>query len=193
MENKKVAILIYDGVYLLDFCGPQEIFYDTSDHKNEKIFDVILVAPNLLPIKAHTGTSIKPDFSIDNCPHPDILVIPGGDLELVEGNPLLGEWIQKTSDECIVTLSVCTGAFILAKLGMLDGLSATTWWGACRYLQKIYPQIKVSTSDRITDNGKIITTAGVSAGIDGSLYVISKLIDMETAKKTARYIEYVWK
>lgn len=193
MDPIKVAILIYDGVYLLDFCGPQEIFFDTMNEKNEKIFDVMLVAPTISPIKAHTGTTIVPDFSIDHCPVPDILVIPGGDLEIIDRNPLLGEWIQKNSLQSKITLSVCTGAFILAKLGMLDGLHATTWWGACEYLQKKYTQIKVSTKDRITDNGKIITTAGVSAGIDGALYVVSKLINKETAKKTARYIEYTWK
>jgi transcriptional regulator GlxA family with amidase domain len=191
-SKRFVAILLYEGVYLLDFCGPQEIFFDTILDNGAKAFEVALVAPSNAPIKAHTGSTITPDFSIINCPAPDILVIPGGNLELTESNTALGQWIRETSEKSTITLSVCTGAFILASLGILDGLKACTWFGATGYLQKKYPQIKVCPNERITDNGKIVTTAGVSAGIDGALYVVSKLINRETAKKTANYIEYNW-
>jgi len=187
----QVTILVYDGVYLLDFCGPLEVFYDTMiDEK--PAFEVILVAPTLNVIKSHTHTVIMPDFSIENAPQPDVLVIPGGDLAIGKSNPNVGQWILETSRNAKITMSVCTGAFILADLGMLDGLKATTWFGALGALQKKYPSIQVIKDHRITDNGAIITTAGVSAGIDGALYVVSKLINLETAKKTAQFIEYSW-
>jgi len=188
----KVAILVYQGVFLMDFCGPQEVFFDTQLDEDTKAFEVMLVAPSLDPIKAHTGTMITPDFSIQNAPQPDILVIPGGDLEIGINNPSLGQWILKTSKTSKITLSVCTGAFILASLGLLDNLRATTWYGATGYLQKRFPLVKVCPNDRLTDNGSIITTAGVSAGIDGALQVVSKLINPVIAKKTANYIEYNW-
>lgn len=187
----KVAILVYDGVYLLDFCGPLEVFHDTMLDKLPA-FEVILVAPTKHPIKSHTNTIITPDDSIDNCLKPDILVIPGGDLSIGQSNPKVGKWIQESALFAKITLSVCTGAFILAELGMLNGLKATTWYGALDHLQKKYPLIHVVKDQRITDNGSIITTAGVSAGIDGALHVVSKLINRETARKTAEFIEYSW-
>lgn len=188
----KVAIVIYEGVFLMDFCGPQEIFFDTLLDDETKAFDVFLVAPTMDPIKAHTGTKITPDFSIHLAPKPDILVIPGGDLEMGIKDPALGSWILHSVGLCKVTLSVCTGAFILASLGLLNGLRATTWYGATSYLQKKYPLVKVCPNDRLTDNGTMITTAGISAGIDGALKVVSKVISPVVAKKTANYIEYNW-
>ena len=187
----KVAILVYDGVYLLDFCGPLEVFHDTM-LDNSPAFEVMLVAPTIKAIKSHTNTRITPDFSIDTCPKPDILVIPGGDLSIGKSNPRIGKWIQEMSLSAKMIMSVCTGAFILADLGMLDGLKATTWYGAIEHLQKKYPRIQVVKNQRVTDNDTIITTAGVSAGIDGSLYIVSKLFGPDTAKITAEFIEYSW-
>ena len=187
-----VAILVYEGVYLLDFCGPLEIFYDAVLANNKKAFHVFLVAISKKTIKSHTGTEIIPDYTLETCPNPDVLVIPGGDLELSEKDPKMGKWILETSHKTQITLSICTGAFILASLGMLDHLKAVTWYGALGFLQIKFPKIQVQSDARITDNGKIITTAGVSAGIDGALHVVAKLINQETAIKTARYIEYVW-
>ena len=191
--KKKVAILIYEGVYLLDFCGPLEIFNDAMINDSTSAFDVYLVAPNMNPVKSHTNTTITPQYSVENCPQPDILVIPGGNLKLATENSKVAEWIKATSAKTEITMSVCTGAFILADLGMLNGLKATTWYGACSRLQKKYPEIFVQKDSRYTDNGKIITTAGISAGIDGSLYVVSKLFGKEVAKATAKYIEYDYK
>jgi transcriptional regulator GlxA family with amidase domain len=192
-EKRKVAILIYDGIYLLDFCGPLEIFNDTMLNDTTSAFEVYTVAPFNAGIRAHTNTVIIPTYSIDNCPKPDILVIPGGDLNLSKNNKKIYDWIKETSANSEITLSVCTGAFILADLGLLDGLDATTWYGATSRLQKLYPKIKVQSGKRYTDNGKIITTAGVSAGIDGALYLVGKLYGRETAFKTAKYIEYIYK
>jgi transcriptional regulator GlxA family with amidase domain len=193
LEKKKVAILIYDGIYLLDFCGPLEIFNDTMLDDTTFLFEVYTVAPFNSGIKAHTNTVIIPTYSIDDCPQPDILVIPGGNINLSKNNKKIGDWIKETSSKSEITMSVCTGAFILADLGLLDGLDAITWYGAASRLQKLYPKIKVQAGKRYTDNGKIITTAGVSAGIDGALYLVGRLYGKETAIKTAKYIEYDYK
>jgi transcriptional regulator GlxA family with amidase domain len=187
-----VLILIYDGIYLLDFCGPLEVFHDAMTQDNKPAFNTALIAKSLNPIKCHTGTVVTPNYSIDNCPVPDILVIPGGNLNFIQENKILGAWIKSVSLKTKFILSVCTGAFILAELGLLDGLNATTWFGAVKNLKEEYPKINVLSNKRVVDNGKIITTAGVSAGIDGALHVISKAYSIEIAKKTAEFIEYIW-
>lgn len=187
---KKVAILVYDGIYLLDFAGPLEIFNDASLANDTALFEVYLVSPDGNSVTSHTNTNFKPDYSFSNCPQPDILIVPGGNLNLTKNNPLAIEWITKTSSKCEIVMSVCTGAFILADLGMLDGMDVITWYGAADRLQKLYPKIKIQKGKRFTDNGKVITTAGVSAGIDGSLHIIEKLFGKEFAIRTAKYIEY---
>lgn len=185
----KVGILIYDGVYLLDFAGPLEIFNDTFINDTTSGFEVFLIAPDTNQIQAHTGTIIKPDYSIENCPEMDILVVPGGNLNLTKQNPKLANFIKTINETTQITMSVCTGAFILADLGLLDNLEATTWYGAKAGLQKRYPKVKIS-DNRFTDNGKIITTAGVSAGVDGALHVVERIYSKEIAEKTAKYIEW---
>lgn len=192
-KKKTVAILIYDGVYLLDFCGPLEIFNDAMINDSTAAFEVYLVAPTLAPIKSHTNTTITPQYSIENCPKPDLLVVPGGNLKLATENSSVADWIKSVSTQTEITMSVCTGAFILADLGILDGQKATTWYGATTRLQKKYPKILVQAGQRYTDNGKIVTTAGISAGIDGSLYVVGRLFGKEVARATAKYIEYDYK
>ncbi len=188
-KQYKVAILIYEGVYLLDFAGPLEIFNDAMENDTSSAFQVYLVSPDGKPIKAHTGTEITPQYSVMNSPQPDILVIPGGDLSLSTNNKAIATWITKTSESSMITMSVCTGAFILADLGILNGKEATTWFGAKKRLKKNYPDIKV-VDKRFTDNGKIVTTAGVSAGIDGAIHVVERLFGKEISEKTAKYIEW---
>ena len=191
-ENSKklnVCILIYNDVYLLDFAGPLELFYDTQLQDGNKAFDVFLVAPDNSKIKTHTGTIINPDFDITNCPVPDILVVPGGNLSLATDYPLVAEFIKNNSKNCKILMSVCTGSFILADLGLLDGKEVTTWYGAKDKLQKKYPKIKISNK-RFTDCENIITTAGISAGIDGSFYVVKKIYGEEIMNNTAKYIEW---
>ncbi|MBX3044700.1 MAG: DJ-1/PfpI family protein [Candidatus Kapabacteria bacterium] len=188
-KKLRVGILVYDDVYLLDFTGPLEVFFDTELEDGSKGFEVFLVAPENKNIRAHTGTLISPDYNIDNCPPIDILVVPGGNLNLSNQNPKVSDFILKTEKQCQILMSVCTGAFILADLGILNGKEATTWYGAKQNLQKKYPEIRISDS-RFTDNGKIITTAGISAGIDGSLYVVGRIFGEAIMKKTAKYLEW---
>jgi transcriptional regulator GlxA family with amidase domain len=192
-DKINVAILVYEGVYLMDFTGPQEVFYDSYSENKDHLFKVYTIS-EAKEIKAHCGLKISPDYDINNCPKPDILVIPGGELSLLKGNDKLKSWIIKTSGEAKTVISVCTGAFILADAGLLENQIVTTWHGAIEELQKIVPSAKAEKGVRYTDNGKIITTAGISAGIDGSLYVVSKYFGKEIASATAKYMDYeYWK
>lgn len=189
----KVLILVYDGVYLLDFCGPLEIFHDTVNESGQPAFEVSLVAPDKNAIHAHTGMPFHAMYDLETSPQADILVIPGGNLKLASQDPRIAQWILSQAQDAQIVLSVCTGAFILAEIGLLDGLKATTWFGATQGLQEKYPSIQVLAGERFVDNGKIITTAGVSAGIDGALHVVERLLGPTIAQKTAQFIEYDWK
>lgn len=190
IKPMNVAILIYEGIYMLDFTGPYEIFVDTYSKDGKPLFNAYTVAPGDSMIKAHSGLKVQADYSIKNAPQPDILVVPGGDLSLLKNNEPLKKWLIETANKSQIVVSVCTGAFILSSAGLLDGMEATTWYGAIDKLQELTPKAKVVKDKRITDNGKIITTAGVSAGIDGALYIVSRLFGKETAAATAKYIEY---
>jgi transcriptional regulator GlxA family with amidase domain len=132
-------------------------------------------------------------YDLETSPQADILVIPGGNLKLATQDPRIAQWILSQAQNAQIVLSVCTGAFILAEIGLLDGLKATTWFGATQGLQEQYPSIQVLAGERFVDNGKIITTAGVSAGIDGALHVVERLLGTTIAQKTAQFIEYDWK
>jgi transcriptional regulator GlxA family with amidase domain len=189
-----VAILIYEGVYLLDFTGPAEVFSDAYLENETQAFNVYTIAVDTNLIHTQTGLKIIPDYSILDFPKPDILVIPGGNPRLLKSDSALKNWIINNSKESKYTISICTGAFILAEAGLLDSMEATTWHGAVERLKSIYPKVKVVSGVRWTDNGKILTTSGVSAGIDGSLYLVSKILGKGIADKTAKYMDYdYWK
>lgn len=188
-----VAILVYDDIYMLDFSGPLEVFFDTYSEKGEHLFNVFTVSQTK-EFTPHTGQKIKADYTINDCPKPDVLIVPGGNLRLLHGNSELREWLLSTAKNSRNVMSVCTGAFILADAGLLDNLEITTWYGALDNLQKAVPSATVVSGVRYTDNGKVLTTAGVSAGIDGALYLVSKIFGNNTAKRTAVYMDYeYWK
>lgn len=189
----KVLVLVYEGVYLLDFCGPLEIFCDARSEAGQPAFEVNLVAPDRNAIHAHTGTPFHATYDLESSPQADILVIPGGNLKLASHDPRIAQWILSQAQDAQIVLSVCTGAFILADTGLLNGLKATTWFGATQTLQESYPSIQVLAGERVVDNGKIITTAGVSAGIDGALHLVERVCGKTVAQKTAQFIEYDWK
>lgn len=193
LQNQKVynvAILIYNDVYLLDFTGPYEIFEDSFSKDGKNLFNVYTVAPSNKSIKANGGLEIVADYNIDNLPQPDILVVPGGDLSLLKNKNKLKNRFLSIANKSKNILSVCTGAFILSEAELLNGMDVTTWYGAIARLQELTPKANVVKGKRVTDNGKIITTAGVSAGIDGALHLVARLFGKETAVATAKYIEY---
>ena len=190
---RNVAILIFDEVEVLDFCGPFEVFSVTGLRDDLKPFNVYTVAETVKPVLARNNLSVNPAYHLADCPAPDILLVPGGYGTRREmNNPVLLDWIKHCAENAELLLSVCTGALILARAGLLDGLSATTHHGAIELLKETAPRTAVLESERIVDNGKIILSAGISAGIDMSLYAVSRLLGLAQAEETARYMEYDW-
>ncbi|HEY5917178.1 MAG TPA: DJ-1/PfpI family protein [Chryseolinea sp.] len=197
---KNIAIVLFDRVEVLDFAGPFEVFSVCGAHGEHKgTFNVYTVAERA-PVVARGGLSVEPDYLLENCPTPDIFLIPGGGGYTASGvpfgsrkemhNPVLLEWIKKHNKSAELVLSVCTGSLILAKAGLLDGLSATTHWKAIDQLREAAPRTTIVDDQRWVDNGRVIASAGVSAGIDMSLHVIEKLLGKAVADDTARYMQY---
>jgi transcriptional regulator GlxA family with amidase domain/protocatechuate 3,4-dioxygenase beta subunit len=187
-----VAILLFDGVELLDFAGPGEVF--SAAECPGLRFNVFTIAADEKPITCQGFVKITPQYTLANCPKPDILIVPGGSTRAVSENPNVIKWIKdKSYNDTKIILSVCTGAFVLAKAGLLNGAEATTWHGALDGLRKAAPKANVLADRRFIDNGDIITAAGVSAGIDASLHIIEMLQGDGLALRTAHAIEYAWK
>ncbi len=193
MKTRSVGILIFDDVEVLDFCGPFEVFAVTGAQVAKGAFDVFTVAHSLDPITARNGLSINPRYSLADAPPIDVLLIPGGyGTRPLMQDEALGAWIKDRAAQAELVLSVCTGSLLLAKAGLLDGLSATTHHLALDLLRDVAPRTTVCNEERVVDNGRVITSAGVAAGIDMSFHVVAKLLGPEVAKKTAQYIEYPW-
>jgi len=186
---------MFNEVEVLDFAGPFEVFSLAENAINDKYFDVITIAENQAPISARNGLQVIPDHSFTNHPHIDVLIIPGGyGAEKIEiHNEVVIDWIKSKENLAELTLSVCTGALLLAKAGLLAGRSATTHWMDLDNLAS-YPDVDVVSHTRFVDASddtvNIITSAGISAGIHASLYCIEKLIDSETMRATAHRMEF---
>jgi transcriptional regulator GlxA family with amidase domain len=191
LRSKNVAILIFNDVEVLDFCGPFEVFSVTNEIHSLKPFNVYTVAEEDKPVIARNNLSVNPRYTINNCPKPDILIVPGGQGTRKEmNNPVLVNWVKDSFEDLELLLSVCTGALILAKAGLLEGLTATTHHGALDLLKKAAPKTKIVKDQRFVDNGKIILSAGISAGIDMSFYVVDKLVGKDAVVATSKYMEY---
>lgn len=160
-----VAIFIFPGAEIIDYAGPWEIFGAAG-------FEVYTVAETTDPIRTSMGQMIVPDYTFENCPTTELFLLPGGGVPRLEKNSPTLQWIQKKSKESTYTMSVCNGAFWLADAGLLEGKSATTIHGRIPQLTKQFPNVHVLSDRRFVDNGNIITTAGLSAGIDGALHMV---------------------
>src|SRR5262249_40322024 len=180
-----VAVLLFDGAEIIDYAGPWEAFGQAG-------FKVFTVAENSQPITAVFGQKVIPDYTFANSPVADVLLVPGGSSGKAAENPALVKWVQQNAQSSKHVMSVCTGAFILAKAGLLDGLSATTVSGAIDRLGRVAPKTRVVSDQRYVDNGKIITTARLSSGIAGALHLIAKIKGKGTAQATALGLEYRW-
>ena len=187
----RTAIVIFDEVEVLDFAGPFEVFSVTGRRRKLEPFDVYTVAERATPVLARNGLSINPKYSFADAPVPDILVLPGGYGTRREmKNPLMLEWVARTAPRCELVLSVCTGALVLGAAGLLDGREATTHFMAFDELRAVAPAATIREGVRLVDNGNLILSAGVSAGIDMSLHVVAQLLGADVARETARYMEY---
>lgn len=185
-----VAIFVHEGVELFDFAGPGEVFVSAGRESKVIDFNVYTVAATEEEVTSQTFLRINPNYSIDNCPRPDILVLPGGATSIPLRDPKVIEWIKAVNGDAEIMLSVCTGAFLLGKAGLLEGLKATTHWGSIDGLRNRYPNTEVLEDTKFMDNGRIVTSGGVSSGTEGSLHVVSRLAGKATAEKVARYMEY---
>ncbi|MBA0884858.1 DJ-1/PfpI family protein [Flavobacterium sp. BBQ-18] len=184
-KTGKVAILLFEGVQIIDFTGPFEVLGQAG-------YEVITVSANL-SVKTNMGLKVNSDFTFTNCPEAGIFIIPGGNISKTRQSAEAIKWIKQYSEKSDVVMSVCNGALILAKTGLLDGLTATTYYNAIPELEKNFPKIKVVSDQRFVDNGKFITTAGLSSGIDGALHIVEKLKGKPQAQTVAMNLEYDWK
>ncbi len=196
LEKKilNVAILVHEGVELFDFAGPGEVFSVAGRFSDLVGFNVYTVASSEAPITSQTFLSVNPNFSVDNCPKPDIIILPGGQTGKALKDIKIMEWVEKSNKEAEVVLTVCTGAFIAEKAGLLEHKRATTHWGSTFYLSQKSLLTEVLINTKYVDSGKIITSGGVSSGIEGSLHLVQRLAGRRVAEKVARYMEYdKWK
>lgn len=196
--TRTVAIYIFKDVEVLDFAGPYEVFSTASRvhqriHPQEQIpFSVQLIAAESGAIEARGGMRILPDFHYSQCPPIDVLIVPGGLVDGELGRDDLFDWIRSLSQSAQIVASVCTGAFILAMAGLLDGLSATTHWEDIAEFSQMFPRVKVIENKRWVEEGRLLTSAGISAGIDISLHIVSRLEGQDLAQRTARQMDYRW-
>lgn len=190
-----VGIFIFNEVEVLDFCGPFEVFSVTSELNNYSLLNIFTISDDGELISTVNELKIQPDYSINNHPEIDILVIPGGvgTKKLLNNSKIL-DWISRIHSGAKITLSVCSGARLLGKIGLLDNLESTTHHEVIPHLKEIAPKTIINKDQRFIDNGHIMTSAGISAGIDLSLYIVEKLFGAEIKMKTAVYMEYgLWK
>ena len=195
---RTVGIYIYDEVEVLDFSGPFEVFSTASRVMarlcpgQAKPFEVFTIADSLRLIHARAALRVQPHFSISNHPNVDLLLIPGGVHNSELERPEIIDWIARTSARAELTASVCTGAFLLAKAGLLAGKAATTHWEDLADFRAMFPAITVRENRRWVDEGNIVTSAGISAGLDMSLHLVARLADEDLAVRTARQMDYRW-
>jgi len=196
MNRKRVGILVFPQVEVLDFCGPFEVFSVTrlneSTRRDESSpFEVLLVAETAEPVTATGGLRVIPDVTLDGCPPLDVLVVPGGwgTRSEIKNDRLLA-WI-KTRGAAVETLtSVCTGSMLLGQAGLLDGRHATTHWRSLSWMRESFPSITVDEKMHVVEDGHVLTSAGISAGIDMALRVVARYHGEEIARNTARNMEY---
>jgi transcriptional regulator GlxA family with amidase domain len=193
-KTRNVAIFIFDDVEILDFAGPYEVFNVTTETSQGNPFYVYSVGLTGEVVQARGKLALQPAFSIDNCPQPDLLLIPGGwGTRALLKNERVMDWLRDQTPKVEFLLSVCTGALLLAQAGLLKGLNATTHAGAFGELAAISSDITILKEERWVDNGKIITSGGVSAGIDMALYVVHKLLGDDALAATLNEMEYSWR
>jgi putative intracellular protease/amidase len=183
--HKKVAILVFNSVEIIDYTGPWEVFGGAG-------YDVYTVAETKAPVTTAMGMTVVPNYTFADAPQPDILLVPGGGVRKTQNSQPTLDWIRKTNGQTNLTMSVCNGAFILASAGLLDGLSATTTVHNIEPMRAAFPKVHVVGDQRVVDNGHVITTGGLSAGIDGALHVVSRIDGEGTAQQVALSLEYNW-
>jgi len=192
-RRRRVAILLFDDVEVLDFAGPFEVFGVARSPSGEAAFDVVTVALDPGELTARNDLRVVPSGTAANLSDVDILVIPGGPGTRREmTRPQMLDFVRAASAAAEITLSVCTGALLLGAAGLLRGRLATTHWAAMGELEAVDSGAQLVPGSRVIDNGSLVVCAGVSAGIDGALHVVERVVGRAQAKATARAMEYDW-
>jgi transcriptional regulator GlxA family with amidase domain len=182
-----VAFVISDGAVIIDFCGPWEVFRDVNIlGRQDAPFRLYTVSDTTSPIHAGGGMQIIPDYTFANAPAPKVIVIPAQS----KPSEAMLEWIRRSSKNTDVTMSVCTGAFVLAKTGLLSGKSATTFHAAFNSFAMEFPNVQLKRGARFVENGNLASAGGLSSGIDLALRVVERYYGREVAQKTAYTMEY---
>jgi putative intracellular protease/amidase len=184
LGRRSVAILLFEGVQIIDFSAPYEVFGQAG-------WNVFTVGPGKEPVTTAMGLKVTPAYAFDDAPSADVVVLPGGNLRLEDRR--IVDWVRARSEHASVVLSVCNGAFWLAKAGLLDGLTATTFHRAIDSLQAAAPKTRVVRDRRFVDNGTIVTAAGLTSGMDGALHVLEKVVGRDKAREVALKLEYDWR
>jgi transcriptional regulator GlxA family with amidase domain len=193
-----IGIFLFTEVEVLDFAGPYEVFTTATRVAAREaialppVFNVFAIAENLDPVRARAGLKFVPDFLLDTHPSLDVLIIPGGVVTTEMEKPQVENWIFNTAGSTAITASVCTGAFLLAKAGVLTTQKVTTHWEDQDDLKHMFPSLDVINDVRWMDEGAIVTSAGISAGIDMSLHIVERLAGLSLAERTARQMEFEW-
>lgn len=196
MTRKHVGIVLFNDIEVLDFCGPFEVFSATRLNEEKRRdepspFEVSLVAETLSDVITTGGMKVIPQYSFENCPRIDILVVPGGWGTRKElNNSVMLEWLRTQAAEVETLTSVCTGSMLLGFAGLIDGLHATTHWRSLDWMRDSFPEVIVEYGQHVVADGRVFTSAGISAGIDMALKVVARYFGEDVAQATAAHMEY---
>jgi transcriptional regulator GlxA family with amidase domain len=198
MSTHAVSILVFDDVEVLDFAGPYEVF-TTANRMHRRthpdaadLFTVRAVARDPQPVRARAGLRVLPDASFADAPPADVLIIPGGVVDAALQCPTSRAWITQQASTAQITASICTGAFLLAASGVILRERVTTHWEDLDELRRAFPQLDVTDHVRWVDHGCVLTSAGISAGMDMSLHLVARLGGEALALRTAHQMDYAW-
>jgi transcriptional regulator GlxA family with amidase domain len=196
--NYNVGIFLFPEIEVLDFAGPYEVFTTATrvaareNIVDTPVFNVYAIAEKPDPVRARAGLKFVPDFHFNSHPSLDLLIIPGGVVTAELEKPQVHDWINRAASCTQVTASVCTGAFLLAKAGLLTTHKVTTHWEDQDDLKNAFPALDVISNVRWVDEGSVVTSAGISAGIDMSLHLVSRIAGLSLTERTARQMEFDW-
>jgi transcriptional regulator GlxA family with amidase domain len=196
MQRKHVGIFIYDDVEVLDFCGPFEVFSVTrlnEERRREEAspFLPLLVAETSAAVTATGGMRVLPHHTFADCPPLNIVLVPGGwGYRHHMQNFALHEWLRSRAALAETVAGVCTGALLLSSAGLLDGLHATTHWRFLDSMRDTFPNVRVEYDKHFVQDGRVFTSAAISAGIDMSLKVVERYFGDSVGRATARHMEY---
>lgn len=190
----QIGIYVFDNVEVLDFAGPYEVFTCAARVAGgpEPRFNVFTLGEKPVPVRARAGLKIDPDYTLDDHPALDCLIVPGGVVTAEMEKTTVIDWLARQIPQITITASVCTGVFLLANTGLLGNRSVTTHWEDIADLKTMFPRLDVKSDVRWVDQGAFVSSAGISAGIDMSLHLVERFAGRTLAERTARQLEFDW-